>query len=237
MNARSAVKAVGRLVLAVLVAAAAAMVSVTDAGAQTLVVGANFIIKSLDPGRTVETTSNMVNHSVYDSLVTFDGEDLSTPKPSLATDWTVSPDGTMYTFRLRRNVRFSSGNPLTSADVKWSMDRVRYLKSNPAFFLSSVEDVLAPDPFTVVLKLKAPNPSLLPILASSSLGAIDSKLVAQRGGDASPDAKDKDRRSPSSSRSPPARAPMSWSATSPTRRLCWSGTRTTGAARPNSSAS
>jgi peptide/nickel transport system substrate-binding protein len=196
MNAPSAVKAVGRLVAAVLVAAVAALVSVADANAQALVVGANFIVKSLDPGRTVETTSNMVNHSVYDSLVTFDGEDLTTPKPSLATDWTVSPDGKTYTFRLRRNVRFASGNSLTSADVKWSLDRVRYLKSNPAFFLNSIEDILAPDPFTVVLRLKAPNPSLLPILASSSLGAIDSKLVGQNGGDASPDAKDKDKAEP-----------------------------------------
>jgi peptide/nickel transport system substrate-binding protein len=189
-------KAVGRLLVAVLVAAAGALIPGTDAGAQALVVGANFIIKSLDPGRSIETTTNMVNHSVYDSLVTFDGEDLTTPKPSLATDWSVSPDGTTYTFRLRRNVRFSSGNPLTSADVKWSLDRVRYLKSNPAFFLASVEDVLAPDPFTVVLKLKAPNPALLPILASSSLAAIDSKLVMQKGGDASPEAKDRDKAEP-----------------------------------------
>jgi peptide/nickel transport system substrate-binding protein len=196
MNAPSAAKTVGRLVVAVLVSVVAALIPGADVGAQALVVGANFVIKSLDPGRTIETTSNMVNHSVYDSLVTFDGEDLSTPRPSLATDWTVSPDGTTYTFRLRRNVRFASGNPLTSADVKWSLDRVRYLKNNPAFFLSSVDDVLAPDPFTVVLKLKAPNAALLPILASSSLGAIDSKLVGQKGGDASLDAKDKDKAEP-----------------------------------------
>jgi peptide/nickel transport system substrate-binding protein len=193
MSARFPVPALVRFTVAALVVGLAALGLAADAGAQALVVGANFIVKSLDPARTVETTSNMVNHSVYDSLVTFDGEDLTTPKPSLATDWTVSPDGRTYTFRLRRNVKFASGNPLTSADVKWSLDRVRYVKSNPAFFLNSVEDILTPDPFTVVLKLKAPNPSLLPILSSSSLGAVDSKLVSQKGGDASPDAKDKDK--------------------------------------------
>jgi peptide/nickel transport system substrate-binding protein len=196
MSASRVVFAGVRLTLALLIGAAAALWPAADATAQALVVGANFVIKSLDPARTVETTSNMVNHSVYDSLVTFDGEDLTTPKPSLATDWTVSPDGKTYTFRLRRNVRFASGNPLTSADVKWSLDRVRYLKSNPAFFLNSVEDIQTPDPFTVVLKLKAPNPALLPILSSSSLGAVDSKLVTGKGGDASPDAKDKDKAEP-----------------------------------------
>jgi peptide/nickel transport system substrate-binding protein len=196
MSVSRAVKAVIRLTAAALVVAGAMLWPAADAGAQALVVGANFVVKSLDPARTVETTSNMVNHSIYDSLVTFDGEDLTTPKPSLATDWTVSPDGKTYTFRLRRNVRFAGGNPMTSADVKWSFDRVRFVKSNPAFFLNSVEDILTPDPYTVVLKLKAPNPSLLPILSSSSLGVIDSKLVSQKGGDASPDAKDKDKAEP-----------------------------------------
>jgi peptide/nickel transport system substrate-binding protein len=196
MIAPLAVKSVVRLAVAVLIAGGAMLWPMADAGAQALVVGANFVVKSLDPARTVETTSNMVNHSIYDSLVTFDGEDLTTPKPSLASDWTVSPDGKTYTFRLRRNVRFAGGNPMTSADVKWSFDRVRNVKSNPAFFLNSVEDILTPDASTVVLKLKAPNPSLLPILSSSSLGVIDSKLVSQKGGDASPDAKDKDKAEP-----------------------------------------
>jgi peptide/nickel transport system substrate-binding protein len=160
---------------------------------KTLVVGANFVIKSLDPGRTVETTSYMINHATYDSLVTFDGEDLSSPKPSLATEWKVAEDGKTYTFKLRGNVKFSSGNPLTAADVKWSLERVQGIKSNPGFLLSTVDEIRAPDPATVVIRLKAPNPALLPILSSPSLGVLDSKLVTEQGGDASAAAKDKDK--------------------------------------------
>jgi peptide/nickel transport system substrate-binding protein len=156
-------------------------------------VASNFVIKSLDPGRTVETTSNMINHSAYDALVTFDGEDLTTPKPSLATSWQLSPDGLTYTFKLRDGVKFASGNPMTSADVKWSFDRVKNLKSNPAFFLDSVQEVQTPDPTTVVLKLSTKAPALLAILSSSSLGVIDSKLVQTKGGDASASAKDNDK--------------------------------------------
>ena len=159
----------------------------------TLVVASSFIIKSLDPGRTIETTSNMINHSAYDSLVTFDGEDLTTPKPSLATSWQISPDGLTYTFKLRDGVKFVSGNPMTSADVKWSFDRVINLKSNPAFFLASVQEVQAPDPSTVVLKLKNKQVSMLAILSSPALSVIDSKLVQTKGGDASPNAKDNDK--------------------------------------------
>src|SRR5436309_16135728 len=98
--------------------------------AATLIVAANFVIKSLDPARTIETTSEMVNHGTYDSLVTFDGEDLKTPKPSLATSWRVSNDGKTYTFTLRQVAKFSSGNPLTARDVKGCLDRILTLQSN-----------------------------------------------------------------------------------------------------------
>src|SRR5437667_12001368 len=60
--------------------------------AAALIVAANFVIKRLDPARTSETTSELVNHGTYDARATFDGEDLKTPKPPLHTSWRVSHD-------------------------------------------------------------------------------------------------------------------------------------------------
>jgi peptide/nickel transport system substrate-binding protein len=168
-----------------------APVAAQDDGAQ-LVIGANFVIQSLDPGHSIETTTNMINHSVYDSLVTFDGEDLTTPKPRLAMEWSVSEDGTSYTFTLQPDVTFASGNPLTSADVKWSFDRVRNLQSNPLFLVEKITGVEAPDPQTVVITLDTPYPGILPILASPSLGILDSVLVKEHGGTAEADAVETD---------------------------------------------
>ncbi len=161
-------------------------------GGATLIMAPSFVIRSLDPGHTLEPDGEMVTHACYDALVTFDGSDLSTPKPHLATSWKVSGGGRLYTFTLRPNVRFASGNPLTSADVKWSFDRVMNLQSNPAFFLANVEEVQAPDPQTVVLRLRTPQPSIIPILSNGALGIVDSKVVMAQGGDAGPDAKTKD---------------------------------------------
>ena len=157
-----------------------------------LLVGANFVLTGLDPGRSIESTSAMIIHATYDSLVTFEGEDLRTPKPSLAAGWKISSDGSTYTFALRPHVRFNSGNPLTAADVKWSFDRVLHLRANPSFLLSGVEEVLAPDPHTIILRLKAPKPSILSILSSPSLSVLDSKAVTERGGDAGSEASKKD---------------------------------------------
>ena len=162
----------------------------------SLLVGTELTMKSLDPGRTIEASAYTLNHATYDSLVTFNGEDLRNPKPSLATSWSVSADGRAYTFKLRPNVKFVSGNPLTSADVKWSLDRVINLNSTTKFLVDGIAEVLAPDPQTVVIRLKALQPSIIPILSSSSLGVLDSKVVMANGGDAGPDAKSKDQAEP-----------------------------------------
>ena len=158
----------------------------------SLVVGTFLNIKTLDPGRTLENGTNNINHVTYDTLVTFAGEDVSTPKPSLATRWKVSDDGMTYTFSLRPNVKFVSGNALTSADVKWSLDRQIAIKGNGAFLTADVQEVLAPDPLTVVLRLTEPQPAILSILTNGGLSVLDSKLVMTHGGDASPDASTKD---------------------------------------------
>jgi peptide/nickel transport system substrate-binding protein len=168
-------------------------VTAAPAGSTLVLGGTGFDIKTLDPGRTLENGTNNIDHVTYDSLVTFQGEDLTTPLPSLATGWKISPDGKTYTFTLRRNVRFASGNILTSLDVKWSLDRVKYIKGNAAFLLDGVEEVLTPDPLTVVIKLSEPRPAILPILSSPVLGALDARVVRENGGDATPEAKDKDK--------------------------------------------
>lgn len=158
----------------------------------TLLVGEGFDIANLDPGRTLDLTSNMINLACYDTLVTFRGEDLKTIRPRLATSWTVSPDGKIYRFRLRSGVKFESGRELTSEDVKWSFDRLKNIESQAAFLLDGVQNVGAPDAQTVTITLEHPKPSIVPILSHPSLGVLDRMVMQAHGGDAGPDAKTKD---------------------------------------------
>jgi peptide/nickel transport system substrate-binding protein len=88
----------------------------------------------------------------------------------VATEWKISPDSLTYTFKLRPNIRFHDGSPLTAADVKATYDKiiwpppgVRSIRKNSYSAVASVE---APDPSTVVFKLKFPSASLLANLAS-----------------------------------------------------------------------
>ena len=88
----------------------------------------------------------------------------------LAASWTASRDGRTYTFSLRRGVRFHDGSELTSRDVKASYDKIIFpppgVVSNRQGEYRSVEAVEAPDPSTVVFRLKWPAASFVASLAS-----------------------------------------------------------------------
>ncbi len=177
----------------VLAAGAARPAAAAPAGGKTLSVAMLLNINTLDPGRTLENATNNIDHVTYDALVTFEGGDLRTIRPSLATRWTMSPDGLTYTFTLHPNVKFASGNPMTAADFKWSFERLMNIKGNAAWLLDGVLSVDAPNPATFVIKLTKPKSALLAILTTPSLSPVDTKVVMAQGGDAGPDAKDKDK--------------------------------------------
>ena len=94
-----------------------------------------------DVHRTYEYTSQILDTAAYDTLVTVDAPDFTKIQPRLATSWTVSPDGLTYTFKIRPGVKFTSGNPLTANDVRFSLRRLKNLKDNPSFFVDPIKDI------------------------------------------------------------------------------------------------
>ncbi|MBS0240791.1 MAG: ABC transporter substrate-binding protein [Proteobacteria bacterium] len=130
-------------------------------------------------------TSYAVLHYVsphYSLLVKFDQDRYPEVKADLAESWTVSPDGLTYTFKLRRNVVFHDGTPLTSADVKASFDRLMVpppgvISASQALF-DAVKSVAAPDPFTIVFTLKRPQSYFLSIVAYPANCIYSAKRLA-----------------------------------------------------------
>jgi len=88
----------------------------------------------------------------------------------LATEWKISSDGLTYTFKIRQGVKFHDGSPLTAADIKATYDKIIFppqgVRSIRKDHYTAVERIEAPDPSTVVFKLKFPSASLLDNLAS-----------------------------------------------------------------------
>ncbi|MBK5014126.1 ABC transporter substrate-binding protein [Pantoea sp. S62] len=156
-----------------------------------LIVGMNMNnLLTLDPAAMTgnEVVGIVVN--LYDGLVELNPQQLTEVRPALAEHWSVSPDNRTLTFHLRNNVRFHSGNPLTSADAVWSMRRVLHLNLAQAsvwksygFSRDNVDQMItAPDDRTLVITLPKPNDPQLVIYSLAALGSmvvLDRKTVQQ----------------------------------------------------------
>ena len=158
------------------VVAAALLSGAATAIAQTppnvLVVGQIAEPKSLDPQAVTAVNDFRILMNVYDGLVRYKSGTLEV-EPALATSWTISADGTEYTFKLRRGVKFHDGSDFDAADVEFNFDRMLdenhpYHHTGPfplSFFFSAIEDVEAVDASTVRFKLNAPYAPFLSNLA------------------------------------------------------------------------
>ena len=108
----------------------------------------------------------------YNTLMRVDPTDRTGTKfiGDLAESWTVSADKRVYTFKIRRGVKFHDGSLMTSADVKASYDHIIFpppgvVSSRQAAY-RGVEAVEAPNPDTVIFRLKAPEASFIANVSS-----------------------------------------------------------------------
>jgi peptide/nickel transport system substrate-binding protein len=97
-----------------------------------------------------------------------------------AESWQVSPDGRLYTFKLKKNVLFHDGTPVDAAAVKFSIDRIRdpETKSGMRTFFEAVQSVEVVDPSTVQVHLKYPYAFFLHMLAGYRTGLVIYNPVA-----------------------------------------------------------
>lgn len=163
----------------------------SNGGGSTLTVDTSFVVKTLDPGEVYEPTGNVVVHALYQTLVTFDGSDISKPVPALAKSYTASPDGKTFTFSLDPTAKFSDGSAVTSADVAFSLNRLKNLKGSASAIVKDLS-VAAPDAHTVVVTSAVVNPNVPTILAAPYAGILNSKAAQQHGGTDGADASSKD---------------------------------------------
>lgn len=137
---------------------------VSVAQARDLVIALRAEPTSMDPQYHSLTPNTQLSLTLFDPLVRTDSQ--SKPVPALAETWEVDDD--VWTFHLRKDVKFTDGSPLTAEDVVFTYDRVSKVPNSPssyALYLSTVDNVEAVDDHTVRIKTKGPSPVLLPNLS------------------------------------------------------------------------
>jgi peptide/nickel transport system substrate-binding protein len=151
----------------------------------TLYIGQDFPPQHFDPHKSIAWANTNITESIYDGLVQWN-ETETELLPNLATSWTVSPDGLVYTFKIRQGVRFHNGRLMTAQDVKFSLDRMRDPASGSTiasnFVLVTAVDVV--DPRTVRVTLSKPQATFLnfltevyPIVPREAVSELETKPV------------------------------------------------------------
>ena len=152
--------------------------------------------KSIDPGLLTDQSGIAVNSLVSEGL-TRQGKD-GTPEPGLAEKWDVSEDGLTWTFHLRENIKWSSGEPVTADDFKFAWLRVlepataseyaymlHYIKGGQAYNegKGKKEDVgiNVIDSRTLEVKLERPTAYFASLAASPTYAPIREKFFDEKG--------------------------------------------------------
>lgn len=136
---------------------------------------------ALDPHSTSLTATNHIVEHIYGRLVTIDAT--LSPKPDLAESWEIAPDGLVYTFKLRKGVKFHNSQTLVAGDVKYSYERVLdpKTKSTSTAGLSSIDKIETPDDGTVKITLKKPNAAFLVGLWSPNYAIVRKEDIDKNG--------------------------------------------------------
>jgi len=173
------------------------------AGAQapkTLVIAIGADQTGLDPQTVQNNESGFVMSTIFDGIVNYKPGS-SEVEPGLAQSWTISPDGKVYTFKLRRGVKFHDGTPMNARTVAQDLDRAinpdnpcyvlnRKVDTYDAFTFGSVKggdvvkmDVM--DDYTLRFTLPKPNAPFLSSLAMVWQGIMSPAATKQYSCDAS----------------------------------------------------
>ncbi len=138
----------------------------------------NAVIQPEPPGLNIAMIQNgptqMVSGNIFEGLLRYSPK--LEPLPGLADSWTISPDGKVYTFKLKPGVTWHDGKPFTSADVLFSIEMLKQTHARARGNLVQVDKVEAPDDLTVVFTLKQPFGPFIGIFEVGSMPMMPKHL-------------------------------------------------------------
>ena len=148
----------------------------------TLVIGVASDISLLDPAVSSDNFDWRQIYPSYDRLVKYKvvkGEGSTEVEPMAAESWKASPDGMVWTIKIRKGIKFDDGTPLDAKAVKFSFERVLKIGKGPADNLGAIKTVEVVDDSTVKITLKNPFGPFIQTLATDA-GSIVNPNVMKR---------------------------------------------------------
>lgn len=149
----------------------------TEAGDSHITIGIPQDLDSLVPSLSQGAGTQEILFNIYEGLYKPDSE--GNLVPAVASDYTMSEDGLVYTFTLRDGIQFHNGNPVTVEDVKYSIETCAGLNGGEPVIsaFSNIESVETPDESTVVITLKESSSSFMAILATVEAAIVPADVT------------------------------------------------------------
>lgn len=172
----------GLLLVAGLVAAVSPHVTAAPEGTVAYAVHVTIAPAWFDPADNAgQITPYMIQYALHDAMIKPMPQGMMTP--GLAESWTVSKDGRVYEFVLRKGAVFHNGDPVTAEDVKFSFERYRGAAAK--LLREKVEAVTVVDPHRVRFHLSQPWPDFMTFYGTPATGAgwIVPKQYIEKVGD------------------------------------------------------
>ncbi len=140
----------------------------------------NAVIQPEPPGLVLGLVLNgptqMVAGNIYEGLLRYNAK--LEPQPGLAERWTISEDGKIYSFQLKKGVTWHDGKPFTSADVVFSIEMLKQTHPRWRSIQVHVEKIETPDDETVVFTLKQPFGPFIRIFEVGSMPMLPKHIYA-----------------------------------------------------------
>jgi peptide/nickel transport system substrate-binding protein len=140
-------------------------------------------IKSPLPFMSMTSVPAYVKENMYETLVSYDRE--ANIHPWLAESWTPNADSSVWTFQIRKGVKFHDGTELTAADVVWSLNHIlnpENTASGHGQIGPNIKEIVATGEYTVQITAPGPRGLMPEILAKTSVHVVpaDSMTIGQR---------------------------------------------------------
>lgn len=139
-------------------------------------------LATLDPARVLADAMQLIIPLYSDTLVDVDQDNPREIVPGIATEWEASDDLTSYTFTIRDDITFPSGNQLTAEDVRFSLMRVKNVEGASAFKMGMVDTIEVIDDTTLKFNLIGPDSSFPSRMTAPYLAILDSEVLQENGG-------------------------------------------------------
>lgn len=143
----------------------------------SIIIGESHNFRGMDPAQMISSQESSLGNTIYEGLTAYNKDNPGQPLPALAESWKVSSDAKVWTFKIRKGVKFTTGNEMTADDVVYSLKRGMDINGPtypPLKRFINASDIVKVDKYTVKMTLYKGFAGWSDLLSLTHCGILDS---------------------------------------------------------------